>query len=174
MPHRGRRCLCSSLGATKTGAKKGGMWRETPSKKINNNEKAGGNPRVRSKGLRKGRERGRQAKEKERSGERLPRTRKGGRWGARPCIQQDGALAPVCSTNSASISWGGLEGRKGATSGARTVLKGPEETWGCPGCPWGQREKLGVLGGAGQGLLARLLSVSRLGWDRMTGVSGRN
>lgn len=38
-------------------------------------------------------------------------------------------------------------------------------------CPRGQREKLGVSGGAGQRLLARLLSVSRLGWDRMTGVS---
>lgn len=71
----------------------------------------------------------------------------------------------------------GLEGRKEATAGASgTALKGPEETWGSPGCQTaavrGARERSWVCWEEqDRRLLARLLSVSRLGWGRMTGVS---
>lgn len=119
-----------------------------------------GNPRVRSKGLRKGREKWKKAKGKaRRPGERLPRICNGGRWRAWLRIQKDGALAPVCSTNAAGISWVGLEGRKEATSGAsRTVMKG----LGVPGCVviavqavQGDREKLGVLRRVGREALGK-------------------
>lgn len=57
-------------------------------------------------------------------------------------------MAPVCSTNSASISWAGLERREEATSDARDdegASRLSDYSY-----PRGQREKLGVLGGAKQ------------------------
>lgn len=125
----------------------------------------------RGKRKRKLRERREVAREKEGA----PRIYNEGRGRGQLCNQKNAARAPVCSANSASISWEGLKGREATSSARRTVLNRSGGTLGASrlldyGCPRGHREKLGVLEGQGRRFLPRL----RVSQDRMTGVNRRN
>lgn len=74
--------------------------------------------------------------------------------------QKASATAPVCSANSASISWAGLEGREATSGASRTVLSRPGRTWGVQavglGLPKGPEKEVGCVEGQDRRLLGRL------------------